>query len=52
MLFNQLLLHVRVQTIHELGHIAFKDSIEFVEREVDTVIGDAVLGEVVSANPL
>ena len=51
-LFYQLLLHIRIESIHEFSHIAFKDSIELVEREVDAVIGDAILREVVGADSL
>ncbi len=48
----QLLAIVLDQRVTDRLQVAGDDLIQFVERQVDAVIGDAVLGEVVGADPL
>ena len=42
----------RHQCVADLGHIAVHDEIDFVQRQVDAVIGDAALRKIIGADAL
>jgi hypothetical protein len=52
-LSSQALLFIKLlQRLHHFPHIPRDDRIQLVQRQIDAMIGQAILREVVGANPL